>query len=74
MSQIQILVVLDALVYSVDVLDIYRLIESLRLAPARQSRGVSLMPFGYTYGWQLVLENPLIKKLIKAILMQVLTG
>ena len=31
-------------------------------------------PFGCTYGWQLVLENPLIRELIKAILMQVFTG
>jgi len=38
------------------------------------NKGVSLMPFRCTYSRQLVLENPLIKELIKAILMQVLTG
>ncbi len=38
------------------------------------NKGVSLMLFGCTYGWQLVLENPLIKELIKAILMQVFAG
>ena len=74
MSRIQILVVLDALAHSADILDIYRSIKSLRLAPARRNRGVSSTPFRCTYGWRLVLENPSIKELIKAILTRVFTG
>ena len=73
-SRIQILVVLDVLAHSADVLDIYRSIESLRLTPARRSRGVSSTPFGCTYSWQLVLKNPSIRELIKAILTQVFIG
>ena len=74
MSRIQILVVLDALAHSTDVPDIHRSIESLKLARARQNRGVSLTPFRYTHGWQSILENPLIRELIKAILTQVFIG
>jgi len=39
-----------------------------------RNKGVSSTPFGCIHGWQLVLENLLIKELIKAILIQVFTG
>jgi len=45
-------------------------VESLQ----SRNKGVSLTPFRCTHGWQLVLENPSIRELIKAILMQVFAG
>ena len=39
-----------------------------------RNKGVSLTPFRCTHDWQLVLENPSIRELIKAILMQVVAG
>ena len=50
--------------------DIRAVIESLQ----SRNKGVSSTPFGYTHGWQLVLENPSIRELIKAILTQVFAG
>ena len=50
-------------------------VESLQIESLQsRDKGVSLTPFRCTYGWQLVLENPSIRELIKAILTQVFAG